>query len=217
MLAPWLRLLVLLDPLQMRWQSGCSKSRVAAVCLLSSEAAGMGQQCQRVSKGRSPPPPPPHAGRISWHPSVCPECCPYSVPGEQHRNPSSVSWLLLKDLGEFSGPRQAGALFHGQFLPLSGRVPQGALQDGVSAPAALPWCLGRVFWSLSGADVLYSLSCSKNPCLELWRGCFRMLLCDWIPGAAQGRLPGLALDAVNYPWSGRSLLGAGPCCSGGAP
>lgn len=28
-------------------------------------------------------------------------------------------------------------MFHGQFLPLSGHVPRGVLQDGVSAPAAL--------------------------------------------------------------------------------
>lgn len=35
-LAPWLSLLVLLGPLslQMRWELGCSKSRVAALCLL---------------------------------------------------------------------------------------------------------------------------------------------------------------------------------------
>lgn len=36
MVAPWLGLLVLPDPLslRMRWELGCSKSRVAAVCLL---------------------------------------------------------------------------------------------------------------------------------------------------------------------------------------
>lgn len=92
--------------------------------------------------------------------------------------------------------------------------------EGSSSPVpstAAPLCLGQASGSLHGADVLYGLSCSKNPCLELWRACSGMLLCACIPGAAQGRLPGLVLNTVNCPWSGRSLLGAGPCCSVGAP
>lgn len=175
----------------------------------SSEAAGMGQQCQRVAKGPSPSRP--RAGRVSWHPSVCPDCCPHSVPGERHWNPSSVSWLLLKDLGELSGPRQAGTLFCGQFPLLSGRVPQRALRDGVSAAAAL--LLAQQLpcaWAEPLGVSVGLMCCIVCPAAKIRAWSFEeaALECCSVPGSL-----GLLREGCQaWPWMLSTILGLAGAC-----
>lgn len=132
----------------------------------SNEAAGAAQQCLRVARGLLPPalPPPPAPG-LAEPPgtapcAVLPGCHPCSLPGDRHRDPSSGSWPLTKDLEDILGTRRAGALF----CRCATVWPRARV--GAPAAARLAQEHPRAWAELPGAGVLYNPSCSNNPCPE---------------------------------------------------
>lgn len=208
--------------------------QVPACCCVSTgsgEAAGTGQRCLRAAKGLPPHPPPTRWQSLLALLRVL--CYRSAVPAWCLVNDAGIPHLFLgrsqRIWESFSGRGRRALCSAGGFR-CSPAVPWRGLQARVNASAAV--CLAeelpRAWAELLGVSVGL-VCCIVCPAAKIHARasevCSRELLHAWSPGAARGRVPGLASVIVDRPCSGRSLAALvqghaawrRPCCFGGAP